>query len=257
MTGQRLDSWPPGHAFVGLSPDTHGIEFDATHGQLNLWSTNHNRPVSSVRLNAFVPDSASVPSGVGLTLDARYFFRLRTNGLVHVWDTTAGQLIRELKVRVVPLVCARLSSDTRWLAISPEAPYEAYLYDTRDGTERVLRGHTEYVKSMAFSPDSSQLATAGIDGRIRIWDASSGKELRTLAAHWQGVDDVAYAPDGRTLASIESRTCVKLWRLDTMLEVVSVPMADAAEYLAFAPTNDRLAVVHTDGRVTFLEAPLP
>ena len=136
--------------------------------------------------------------------------------------------------------------------------YMTYLYDVRNGAERVLRGHTEYIKSLSFSPDSTQLATAGIDGRIRLWDTTTGAEIRVLAGHWQNVDDAVFSPDGLTLASIESRTCLKLWRLDTFLEVTSITMPDAGEHLVFSPTGDRVAVVRVDNRVTFLDArPVP
>ena len=209
-------------------------------------------------LDAFNPGDTPAEHGSGLTPDGRYFFAVRTNGLARIWDATSGQLLHEFPTRVLPLACARLSPDARWLALSPETPYEAYLYHTVTGAERILRGHTEYVKRLAFAPDSALLATAGIDGRIRLWDTETGTEMRTLAGHWQSVDDVGFSPDGRTLASIETRTSLKLWRLDTFLEVCSIALPDAGESLTFSPTGDRLAVVRTDGRVTFLDArPVP
>jgi WD40 repeat protein len=255
VEGRRLDSWPSGHSFVGLTSDSHGVELDIGNARLNRWPAEAVEPMSTTALDAFIPGESPATQGLELTTDGRFFFALRTNGLARVWEAATGRLTREFATRVLTLACARISPDARWLAISPEAPYEAYLYDTRTGAERVLRGHTEFVKNLAFSPDSSQLATAGIDGRIRLWDTATGAEIRTLAGHLQNVDDVAFAPDGRTLASIESRTCLKLWRLDTFVEVVSIAMPDAGEHVAFSPTGDRLAVTHVDGHITFLEAP--
>jgi WD40 repeat protein len=258
VDGQRLDSWPTGHTLVGLTSQGWGVEFDSANGRLDLWSADRSEPVQAIALNRFVPGDTPAEHGSGLTPNGRYFFALRTNGLARIWDATSGQLVHEFPTRVLPLACARLSADARWFAISPETPYEAYLYDTQTGFERALRGHTEYVKNLAFAPDSSQLATAGIDGRIRLWDTNTGTEIRALAGHWQSVDDVAFSPDGCTLASIEMRTSLKLWRLDTFLEVTSIAMPDAGETLAFSPTGDRLAVGCTDGGVTFLDArPIP
>jgi WD40 repeat protein len=235
-----------------------GVEFDSTHARLDLWYADRNEPIETVTLDRFVPGDTPAEHGSGLTPDGKYFFAARTNGLARIWDAASGQLVHEFPTRVLPLACVRLSADARWLAISPEAPYEAYLYDTHTGFERVLQGHTEYVKNLAFAPDSSQLATAGIDGRIRLWDTHTGTEVRVLAGHWQSVDDVAFSPDGRTLASIEMRTSLKLWRLDTFLEVTSIAMPDAGEILTFSPTGDRLAVASTDGEVSFLDArPVP
>jgi WD40 repeat protein len=256
--GARLDTWPAGHHFIGLNPDSLGVEMDAAHARLNLWAATNQAPVAHVPLESFIPGDLPARQGTGLSDDAHFLFAVRTNGLARIWRTSTGRLVGEFHTRVLPLVSARLSRDTRRFAISGETPYEAYLYDVRGGAERVLRGHTEYIKSLSFSPDSSQLATAGIDGRIRLWNTTTGAEIRALAGHWQNVDDAVFSPDGLTLASIESRTCLKLWRLDTFLEVTSISMPDAGEHLVFSPTGDRLAVVHVDERVTFLDAwPVP
>jgi hypothetical protein len=46
-----------------------------------------------------------------------------------------------------------------------------------------LRGHTQDVRSVAWSPDGTRLASAGNDGSLRIWDPASGREIHTL---WGG-----------------------------------------------------------------------
>ena len=38
-----------------------------------------------------------------------------------------------------------------------------------------LQGHTEYVRSVAFSPDGRQLATGSDDLTARVWDLSTGE----------------------------------------------------------------------------------
>src|SRR5262249_47036193 len=43
-----------------------------------------------------------------------------------------------------------------------------------------LRGHSDHVTSVAFSPDGSRLLTASWDGTAKVWDAATGQEVLPL-----------------------------------------------------------------------------
>jgi WD40 repeat protein len=48
---------------------------------------------------------------------------------------------------------------------------------------QTLEGHSGFVYSVAFSHDSTRLASASGDNTVKIWDASSGACLQTLEGH--------------------------------------------------------------------------
>ncbi len=65
----------------------------------------------------------------------------------------------------------------------------------------VQTGHSENVAAVAFSPDGRVLASASADGAIKLWNVSTGLELRTLAAQSASVFCLAFSPDGKLLAA--------------------------------------------------------
>jgi WD40 repeat protein len=71
------------------------------------------------------------------------------------------------------------------------------------------------LESVAISPDGKLLASCTDDGGARLWDATTGKELRSLPAQ-RGfpATSVAFHPSGKQLA-VAARFTVYLWDLPT------------------------------------------
>jgi WD40 repeat protein len=76
---------------------------------------------------------------------------------------------------------------------------------------QTLEGHSDWVSSVAFSPNSARLASASGDRTVKIWDADSGACLQTLEGHSGLVRSVAFSPDSARLASASRDSTVKIW----------------------------------------------
>jgi WD40 repeat protein len=105
-----------------------------------------------------------------------------------------------------------------------------------------LKGHTESVQSVAFSPDGKTLASASGDRSIKLWDVATGKEQATLKGHTGSVRSVAFSSDSKTLASASYDKTVKLWDVATGKERATLKGHTGMVYsVAFSPDGRMLA----------------
>lgn len=75
----------------------------------------------------------------------------------------------------------------------------------------VQLGHSSSILSIAFSPDGRYLASGSEDMTIKLWDVSTGREIRMFWGHGVGVASVAFSPDGRHIASGSRDKAINLW----------------------------------------------
>ncbi len=75
------------------------------------------------------------------------------------------------------------------------------------------RGRTNAILCLDFSPDGTHIATGGFDHKLRIWDAESGKEIRTIAGHRNNVLGLAFSPDGKQIASASTDQTLAIWQV--------------------------------------------
>src|SRR4051794_23627353 len=59
--------------------------------------------------------------------------------------------------------------------------------------------HPDAITCLAFSPDGVTAATGSKDGKLRFWDAATGRLLRQVPANTREPASVTFSPDGKTL----------------------------------------------------------
>jgi WD40 repeat protein len=59
-----------------------------------------------------------------------------------------------------------------------------------------LAGHSNYVCSVAVSPDGQYIVSGSDDNLVKVWSVSGGKEVVSLAGHAVTVYSVAFSADG-------------------------------------------------------------
>jgi WD40 repeat protein len=121
---------------------------------------------------------------------------------------------------------------------------------------QVLKGHSYWVSSVAFSPAGKTLASGSFDQSVKLWDwTEEGKNPRTLKGHSSKLRTVAYSPSGELLASAGDDKLVVLW--DTAESKIKAVLPDLREWVfsvAFTPDGGSLVTgggpVRNPGEVT-------
>ncbi|MBW4620613.1 MAG: pentapeptide repeat-containing protein [Cyanosarcina radialis HA8281-LM2] len=113
-------------------------------------------------------------------------------------------------------------SPTGKILATGNANCEIHIWQVSDRQQLfTLRGHTNWVRGVAFSPQIPKqiadreveniLASASEDRTVKIWHLPSGRCQHTLSGHTDNIYTVAFSSDGSLLASASNDRTVKIW----------------------------------------------
>lgn len=67
--------------------------------------------------------------------------------------------------------------------------------------------------AISWSPVSNLFATGSSDGRIRLWDANTRRQINETEPNGHSITDIAFFPDGSKIAAGDAGGNVSLWRV--------------------------------------------
>ncbi|KAF9118994.1 wD repeat domain, partial [Mortierella sp. 14UC] len=107
---------------------------------------------------------------------------------------------------------AEFSKDCRKVSWNPGGK-EVQLWSTDSGVPgRILRGHSDCVERLLFSPVHNIIATASRDGKVGLWDTQTGELLRWLEGDIGEAANIMFSPNGNQLTVYSGRK-LRLWAL--------------------------------------------
>jgi WD40 repeat protein len=161
---------------------------------------------------AFSPDGSRIAASTGTTDGAD------DSNQIRVWETATGKELARLTGH---------SRDVRWVSFHPNGRTLASagfdgtvrIWDVGAGKlTRTIGAHGGYAERVFFLPGGKQLVSCGgtmnnQDGSIAVWDADTGREVKTWhGGGANGLIALAVSTDGSLIASGSRDRVVRIWK---------------------------------------------
>lgn len=113
-----------------------------------------------------------------------------------------------------------------------------------------MTAHAGPVMCVGYDRTGSFIVSGSWDRTVRIWDVSTGRELRRFIGHTGLVNSVAWSPDARQVVSASRDGTIRVWDVGAT-SVPVVPRGHRGNVLgvAFSSDGEQIATGSTDGTV--------
>ncbi len=171
----------------------------------------HESSTKIVRLS-FSPDGKIIASTDGFKI-------------INMWDVASGSHLRTLDLK-------HNSENINDLVFSPDgksfASFRTYskkinLWDVATGVHKhtlkdifILLKDNGFLLSCEFSPDGKYLLAGSFDFTLSIWDADTGKLVKTIKGFSHRISGIAFSQDGKTLIT-SGDGAVLVWDFATLI----------------------------------------
>ncbi|MEC9367988.1 MAG: hypothetical protein VX871_04780 [Pseudomonadota bacterium] len=186
--------------------------------------------------------------------------------VIRVWDMESGLTLRTLRGHSLEgasgkIYALALSPDGRYLAVGGRmrdgaGDHPVRIYDFASGhIVALLRGHSDAVLHLDFSPDGTKLASASADDTAIVWDIANLGFLRRFSGHGGDVNAVRFVQSGGAIATVSDDNTARLWRVSDGRVIASMTgHLDKVLSIAVAPGGRVIATAGFDGAIRLWEA---
>ncbi len=251
----RTADWAPLHILggaqapvntVAFAPDTQTLVSGSDDHTVRWWRRADGALLRISDIGTPVHSVAFAPSGQVVAAAG-------DDGSIHLLRASDGAALATWRVPGIPIWGLAYAPDGRTLAAAMD-DNTVRLWDVADPSVapgapvRTLQGTSQPVIAVAWHGDL--IAGGATDGTARIWRASDGTLLHTIAPHAGSVYSVAFSPDGQTLATTGDDHTVRTWHVSDGSAIRSYEgHAAKVTAVAYSPDGMSLASGSADATV--------
>jgi WD40 repeat protein len=217
-----------------LSPDGKWLVTASNDETARVWEVGSGKPMSpplahgeTVSSVAFAPDGKRI-----VTRTAR--------GVLRIWSfETSGPVILKHDEAVRQ---ALFSKNGRYLLTATDFKAQIWNLETRGAI--LLEMVDSQIYHAAFSPDGLLIVTGSEDGVARLWEAASGRLVKSFQ-HGKRVEHAAFDSSGKRVVTASGFE-VRVWDVQSGKPLASMSHSAPVKYVEFSPDGRRILAVDAD-----------
>jgi WD40 repeat protein len=232
---------PDGRNLVTVGDDGVGMIWRVDTHKRIATLTGHEQPLTTV---AFSSDGRIIATGG--SGDAN----------VNLWNAESGNLLQSLDIGPAESV-AFAPHDLRLAVAGRDGRIRLCELDENQSwvLAETIQAHADIIRDLAWHFDGTQLASAGSDRTVKLWDAASWGERATIGNINGSVYGISFHPDGKRIAIAARNQPLRVYDFDAR-QIVTELFGHTAlvSRLAFCRDGWRLISASEDGTVRLWDA---
>ncbi len=141
-----------------------------------------------------------------------------------------------------------VSADGRLLACGSDRAVIRIIPTSWQGTMYELTGHTDRINSLAFTPDSKGLVSAGVDGQVILWNIETREPTLLISAE-EAINSVDISGSGKYLVAASESGLIHLWDMDNNSDINSMDTEKGSIWVVRFRDNTNYAVGYQSGLI--------
>lgn len=163
---------------------------------------------------------------------------------VRLWDMKAQAIAQTFSHESNAITDVVLQSDNKSIVTSHA---DGMIRVETIDAELVHQADEGRVNDLSLASNSSQYATAGADGTVKLWNASNSTPTRSFAGIEGPALCVSLSPDNRQIAAGGSDKTIRTWNISNASGYFRIDLPAAPGRLEYSPDSSRLMTALADG----------
>ena len=255
-----------GHAAAALAllfnPAATTLYSGSSDGSVIVWDLRGERrlgqpfrfdPVAETSEGVQTP-TQNASTAVAVSPDGSLFVTSPAPGRITLWRARDQAVVGELRGPCGFVVSLAFSHDGRLVAATGNAR-ETVVWNasTRKIVKLLGPAGPMGAAGVNFSPDDKLVGTAGVDGRLRVYDVRTGRSLGSVGAK-TSLQDLDFSSDGKFAAAAGLGGDIMIWNVTRRTLERTIHHKDAILSIRFSPDGQKIATGDLPGNVDFWDA---